>query len=137
MLPCLPRPSTSVLSPSVRTILWLSSPGRARRRAKNSASPSARRSRARFRCKELGLPYIFKASFDKANRSSIHTDRGPGMDAGLALLSKVRDKLGVPITTDLHEPTQAQAVGKVVDLIQIPRFFAGRPTCLSPPRRPA
>lgn len=77
----------------------------------------------RDRCAELGLPYIFKASFDKANRSSIHTDRGPGMEAGLSLLSKVRDKLGVPITTDLHEPTQAQAVGKVVDLIQIPAFL--------------
>ena len=77
----------------------------------------------RDRCAELGLQYIFKASFDKANRSSIHTDRGPGMDAGLSLLSKVRDKLGVPITTDLHEPAQAQAVGKVVDLIQIPAFL--------------
>ena len=77
----------------------------------------------RDRCKELGLQYIFKASFDKANRSSIHTDRGPGMDAGLSLLSKVRDKLGVPITTDLHEPAQAQAVGKVVDLIQVPAFL--------------
>jgi 2-dehydro-3-deoxyphosphooctonate aldolase (KDO 8-P synthase) len=77
----------------------------------------------RDRCRELGLSYIFKASFDKANRSSIHTDRGPGMDAGLALLSQVRDKLGVPITTDLHEPAQAQAVGKVVDLIQVPAFL--------------
>ena len=77
----------------------------------------------RDRCAELGLGFIFKASFDKANRSSIHTDRGPGMQAGLAMLAKMRDKLGVPVTTDVHEPAQAQAVGNVVDLLQIPAFL--------------
>lgn len=75
------------------------------------------------RCKELGLNYIFKASYDKANRSSIHTDRGPGLDAGLSLLARVRDELGVSLTTDLHEPNQAKAVGEVADLIQIPAFL--------------
>jgi len=77
----------------------------------------------RDRCAELGLGYIFKASYDKANRSSIHTERGPGLDAGLTMLSEVRDALGVPVTTDLHEPGQAQAVGRVVDLIQVPAFL--------------
>jgi len=77
----------------------------------------------RDRCAELGLGYIFKASYDKANRSSIHTPRGPGLDAGLTMLAEVRDALGVPVTTDLHEPGQAQAVGEVVDLIQIPAFL--------------
>ncbi len=75
------------------------------------------------RCKELGLNYIFKASYDKANRSSIHTDRGPGLNAGLSLLAKVRDALGVPLTTDLHEPGQAEVVGQVADLIQVPAFL--------------
>ncbi len=77
----------------------------------------------RDRCAELGLGYIFKASFDKANRSSIHTDRGPGIQTGLAMLAEVRDELGTPLTTDLHEPSQAKAVGEVVDLIQIPAFL--------------
>ncbi len=77
----------------------------------------------RDRCAELGLGFIFKASFDKANRSSIHTDRGPGITAGLDMLAKVRDELNIPITTDLHEPDQAKAVGQVVDLIQIPAFL--------------
>lgn len=75
------------------------------------------------RCQELGLNYIFKASYDKANRSSIHTDRGPGLDAGLSLLAKVRDALNVPLTTDLHEPHQAEVVGEVADLVQIPAFL--------------
>ncbi len=77
----------------------------------------------RDRCAELGLSYIFKASYDKANRSSIHTERGPGLKAGLSMLALVRDELGVPLTTDLHEPGQAQAVGEVVDLVQVPAFL--------------
>lgn len=77
----------------------------------------------RDRCAELGLSYIFKASFDKANRSSIHTERGPGMDEGLALLGRVRAALGVPVTTDVHEPHQATAAGEVVDVLQIPAFL--------------
>ncbi|MEM8738393.1 MAG: 3-deoxy-8-phosphooctulonate synthase [Planctomycetota bacterium] len=77
----------------------------------------------RDRCAELGLGYVFKASYDKANRSSIHTARGPGLDEGLRLLEKVRRTLGVPVTTDVHEPPQATAAGEVVDLLQIPAFL--------------
>ena len=77
----------------------------------------------RERCAELGLGYIFKASFDKANRSSAGSFRGPGMDDGLALLEAVGRKLGVPVTTDVHEPGQAPAVAQAVDLLQIPAFL--------------
>jgi 2-dehydro-3-deoxyphosphooctonate aldolase (KDO 8-P synthase) len=77
----------------------------------------------RDRCLELGLSYIFKASFDKANRSSIHTERGPGLEEGLTRLEQVKSELGVPITTDVHEPPQATAAGAVVDLLQIPAFL--------------
>ncbi|MBB6430318.1 3-deoxy-8-phosphooctulonate synthase [Algisphaera agarilytica] len=77
----------------------------------------------RDRCAELGLGYIFKASFDKANRSSIHTERGPGIEAGLELIAKVGQTLGVPVTTDVHEPHQATAAGEVIDLLQIPAFL--------------
>ena len=75
------------------------------------------------RCAELGLNYIFKASYDKANRSSIHTERGPGLAAGLELMGRVKDTLGVPVTTDVHEPDQATAAGEVIDLLQIPAFL--------------
>ncbi len=75
------------------------------------------------RCEALGLSYIFKASFDKANRSSITSPRGPGLDEGLAILAKVGAKLGVPTTTDIHESHQAAAIGQAVDLIQIPAFL--------------
>ena len=74
-------------------------------------------------CGEVGLPLIFKASFDKANRSSIHSKRGPGIDAGLTELHRLRDLLGVPVTTDLHEPHQAATVAHVVDLLQVPAFL--------------
>lgn len=77
----------------------------------------------RRRCEQLGLGYVFKASFDKANRSSIASPRGPGLDAGLAVLEQVRDRVGVPVTTDLHESHQAPAVGQAVDLIQVPAFL--------------
>lgn len=77
----------------------------------------------RDRCAELGLQYIFKASFDKANRSSIHTQRGPGMADGLRVLEEVGKELGVPTTTDIHEPSQAAAAGEVVDVLQIPAFL--------------
>ena len=77
----------------------------------------------RDRCAELGLGYVFKASYDKANRSSIHTARGPGLEEGLRLLERVRDELGVPVTTDVHEPDQAVAAGDVVDLLQVPAFL--------------
>ncbi len=75
------------------------------------------------RCEELGLSYIFKASFDKANRSSIHSARGPGMEQGLKIMAEVRDTLGMPITTDIHDAAQAAPVGEVVDLLQIPAFL--------------
>jgi 2-dehydro-3-deoxyphosphooctonate aldolase (KDO 8-P synthase) len=67
---------------------------------------------------------IFKASFDKANRTSVESYRGPGLDEGLAVLRKVRDVTGLPVTTDIHESPQAAPVGEVCDLIQIPAFLA-------------
>ncbi|MCW0236111.1 MAG: 3-deoxy-8-phosphooctulonate synthase [Ferrovibrio sp.] len=72
---------------------------------------------------ELGLPFVFKASFDKANRSSINSYRGPGLDEGLKILSAVKQALNVPIATDLHEPFQAEPVAAVADLVQIPAFL--------------
>lgn len=70
-----------------------------------------------------GIPLIFKASFDKANRSSISSYRGPGIDEGLEILSGIKQDLNVPVTTDIHDPTQAGPVASVVDLIQIPAFL--------------
>lgn len=77
----------------------------------------------RDHCRALGLPYIFKASFDKANRSSIHSARGPGLDQGLAWLGEIGDELGVPVTTDIHEPAHAAPAAAAVDLLQIPAFL--------------
>lgn len=74
-------------------------------------------------CAALGLPYVFKASFDKANRSSITSYRGPGLEAGLNILARVKGKLGVPVITDLHEPGQAEPVAAVADIIQLPAFL--------------
>ena len=74
-------------------------------------------------CGDLGLPYVFKASFDKANRSSINSYRGPGLDAGLKILAKVKAEFGVPIATDIHEIFQAEPLAQVVDLLQIPAFL--------------
>lgn len=75
------------------------------------------------RCIALGIQYIFKASFDKANRTSIKSKRGLGIDEGLAVIQKVGQALGVPTTTDMHESTQANAIGQAVDIIQIPAFL--------------
>ncbi len=72
---------------------------------------------------ELGIPYIFKASFDKANRTSISSYRGPGLEAGLELLAAVRKEFNVPVCTDFHEPAQAARVAEVVDLLQVPAFL--------------
>jgi 2-dehydro-3-deoxyphosphooctonate aldolase (KDO 8-P synthase) len=72
---------------------------------------------------ELGIDYYFKASFDKANRTSIHSYRGPGLEEGLKILQKVKDKYGLKVVTDIHEPYQAEPVSKVVDMIQIPAFL--------------
>ena len=74
-------------------------------------------------CADLGLPYVFKASFDKANRSSIRSYRGPGLKEGLAQLAEVKTRLSVPICTDLHEIDQAGPVAAVADLVQIPAFL--------------
>lgn len=72
----------------------------------------------------LGIPYVFKASFDKANRSSIRSYRGPGLDEGLRILDKVKAEHGVPVLTDVHEPGQAAAVAQVADVLQLPAFLA-------------
>ena len=71
----------------------------------------------------LGLPVVFKASFDKANRTSIQSYRGPGLNKGLDVLSRVREKTGLPVTSDIHESHQAKPAGEVLDLIQIPAFL--------------
>lgn len=72
---------------------------------------------------ELGFPLVFKASFDKANRSSIHSPRGPGLKQGLEELARIRDEYDVPVLTDVHEPDQAGPIGEVVDMLQIPAFL--------------
>ncbi len=72
----------------------------------------------------LGIPYIFKASFDKANRSSIHSFRGPGLEEGLRILETVKRTFDVPILTDVHEPHQAAPVAEVADVIQLPAFLS-------------
>lgn len=77
----------------------------------------------RDRCAQLGFSYIFKASYDKANRTSIHSARGPGLDAGLKMIEDVGRKLGVPTTTDIHEPSHAAPAGQAIDLLQIPAFL--------------
>lgn len=74
--------------------------------------------------RRLGIPYVFKASFDKANRSSIHSFRGPGLDAGLEILKDIKDRFGVPIITDVHEPWQAQPASEVCEVIQLPAFLS-------------
>lgn len=74
-------------------------------------------------CQSLKLNYIFKASFDKANRSSYRSSRGPGLDAGLQELARIRDSFSVPVTTDIHEPQQAAAAADVVDMLQVPAFL--------------
>lgn len=71
----------------------------------------------------LGMPYIFKSSFDKANRTSITSFRGPGLEKGLAILANVRKQIGVPLVTDVHTEEQATEAGKVVDVLQIPAFL--------------
>lgn len=73
--------------------------------------------------KSLGIPYIFKSSFDKANRTSIASFRGPGIDKGLAILKKVKDQFALPVLTDVHTEEQATEAGKVVDVLQIPAFL--------------
>jgi 2-dehydro-3-deoxyphosphooctonate aldolase (KDO 8-P synthase) len=75
-------------------------------------------------CDRLGLTYVFKASFDKANRSSNASFRGPGMTDGLVTLQRVKDELGLPVLTDVHETEQVPHVAKIVDILQVPAFLA-------------
>ena len=74
-------------------------------------------------CGELSLPYVFKASFDKANRSSIGSYRGPGLKAGLEIFRRVKQEVGVPVATDIHEVDQAGPLAEVIDVLQIPAFL--------------
>ena len=73
---------------------------------------------------KLGIPYVFKASFDKANRSSIHSFRGPGLEEGLKILQEIKTTFGVPLITDVHEPQQAAPTAEVCEVIQLPAFLA-------------
>jgi 2-dehydro-3-deoxyphosphooctonate aldolase (KDO 8-P synthase) len=75
-------------------------------------------------CGRLGIPYVFKASFDKANRSSIHSYRGPGLEEGLSILAEVKSTFDVPVITDVHTPEQAASTAQVCDIIQLPAFLA-------------
>ena len=74
-------------------------------------------------CERLDINYVFKASFDKANRSSFHSFRGPGMEKGLEMLQQIKEELQVPVVTDIHETYQAEPVAKVADILQIPAFL--------------
>ena len=74
-------------------------------------------------CADLNISYVFKASFDKANRTSISSFRGPGLKRGLASMGRIRQELGVPVISDIHEPDQARAAAEVLDIIQIPAFL--------------
>ncbi|NYS26266.1 3-deoxy-8-phosphooctulonate synthase [Rhodobacteraceae bacterium 2376] len=74
-------------------------------------------------CARLGIPFIFKASFDKANRTSLNAPRGPGLAAGLEILAALRDRIGCPVLTDVHEPAQCAPVAEVADILQIPAFL--------------
>lgn len=73
---------------------------------------------------KLGIPYVFKASFDKANRSSVHSYRGVGLDEGLKIFARVKQEFGCPVITDVHEPYQCAPVAEVVDVLQLPAFLA-------------
>jgi 2-dehydro-3-deoxyphosphooctonate aldolase (KDO 8-P synthase) len=75
-------------------------------------------------CQQLDLQLVFKASFDKANRTSLNSYRGIGIDRGLAILDQVHRRFGIPVTTDIHQPDQAGAAGQVCQLLQIPAFLA-------------
>jgi 2-dehydro-3-deoxyphosphooctonate aldolase (KDO 8-P synthase) len=74
-------------------------------------------------CDSLEIPLVYKSSYDKANRSSFHSFRGPGLDKGLAILQKIKKELNLPVTTDVHSPEEAKAAGEVCDILQIPAFL--------------
>ena len=73
---------------------------------------------------KLGIPYVFKASFDKANRSSIHSYRGPGMEEGLKIFEEIKQTFDVPVITDIHTEAQCAPVAEVCDILQVPAFLA-------------
>ena len=73
---------------------------------------------------KLGIPYVFKASFDKANRSSVNSFRGPGLDEGIKIFEEIKSTFNVPVITDVHEPHQAQPIAEVADIIQLPAFLS-------------
>jgi len=75
-------------------------------------------------CEKLGLTYVFKASFDKANRSSNSSFRGPGLEDGLVVLKRIKDEVGVPVLTDVHEVAQVEEAAAIVDILQVPAFLA-------------
>ena len=75
------------------------------------------------RCSSLKLPYVFKASFDKANRTSVSSFRGPGLERGLEILAAVKEEFGIPVITDIHDVAQAEPVARVADILQIPAFL--------------
>lgn len=77
-------------------------------------------------CQRLNIGYVFKASFDKANRSSLHSFRGPSLENGLTWLNDIKETYNVPIITDVHEPYQAAPVAKVADILQLPAFCPAR-----------
>ena len=79
--------------------------------------------RAKAICEKLGLPYVFKASYDKANRSSLDSFRGPGLEEGLQILAQIKKDLGVPVISDVHETWQVEKAAEVLDIIQIPAFL--------------
>ncbi|MEY4066041.1 MAG: hypothetical protein RIR26_2249 [Pseudomonadota bacterium] len=81
-------------------------------------------------CSELGYNYVFKSSYDKANRTSGNTARGPGMEKGLSWLSEVRNSLNIPVLTDVHTPEQALEAGEVVDIVQVPAFLCDQKALL-------
>jgi 2-dehydro-3-deoxyphosphooctonate aldolase (KDO 8-P synthase) len=87
--------------------------------------------RVQAACRGAGLAYIFKASFDKANRSSIRSPRGPGLEQGLAWIAQIKKELNCPATTDVHEPAQCEPAARVVDLLQIPAFLCRQTDLLS------
>jgi len=82
-------------------------------------------------CEQLGLSYVFKASFDKANRTSLSSYRGPGLEEGLAILAEIRESLQVPVISDVHDVTQVEAAAEVLDIIQIPAVLCRQPDLLT------
>ena len=81
---------------------------------------------------KLGIPYVFKASFDKANRSSIHSYRGPGMEEGLKIFQEIKETFGVPVITDIHTEAQCAPVAEVCDILQVPAFLARQTDLVAP-----